>query len=79
MRAADFTELIVPIYARHFNRKDIQGLVSFYKSPVGKKFIDNQGAILKENMAIGMAWRQEISRKIISDLKSKGYTIPNSL
>ena len=79
MRAAEFTELIVPIYAKHFNRKDINGIISFYKSPIGKKLIDNQGVIMKESMAIGMAWGQEISKKILSDLKSKGYKVPNSL
>ncbi len=78
-RTSDFIGLIVPIYARHFNRKDIRGLISFYKSPIGKKFIDNQGAIVKESMAIGMAWGQEVSKKIASDLKSKGYKVPNSL
>jgi hypothetical protein len=79
MRAADLVELVIPIYAKHFNREDIKGLIAFYKSPIGKRFIDNQGAIMKESMAIGMVWGQEVSRKIASELKSKGYEVPNSL
>jgi len=79
MRATELIELVIPIYAKHFNRDDIKGIISFYKSPIGKKFIDNQGAIMKESMAIGMAWGQEISKKIAEDLKSKGYKVPNTL
>jgi len=78
-RTSDFIGRVVPIYSKHFNRKDIRGIISFYKSPIGKKLIDNQGAILKESMAIGMAWGQEVSKKIASDLKSKGYKVPNNL
>jgi len=79
MRAEEFTELVIPIYAKHFDRKDIKGIITFYKSPIGKKLIDNQGAMMKESMAIGLEWGKEVSRKIESDLKSKGYKIPNSL
>ncbi|MFA6148933.1 MAG: DUF2059 domain-containing protein [bacterium] len=79
MRTTDLIGYIVPIYAKHFNRNDIRGLINFYKSPLGKKMIDNQEPILRESMAIGMAWGQEVSRKIASDLKSKGYKVPNNL
>jgi hypothetical protein len=61
MRTADFTELVVPVYAKHFNRNDIKGMITFYKSPVGKKLLENQGAIMRESMAIGMAWGKDIS------------------
>lgn len=79
MRSGDMLELIIPIYAKHFSREDIRGLITFYKSPTGKKFIDKQETIMKESMAIGMAWGQEVSKKIESELKSKGYKVPNSL
>lgn len=79
MRSGDMLELIIPIYAKHFGREDIRDLISFYKSPAGKKFIDKQEILMKESMAIGMAWGQEVSKKIESELKSKGYEIPNSL
>lgn len=79
MRASEFIEFIIPIYAKHFNRKDIKGIMSFYKSPVGRKLIDSQGEIMKESMAVGMAWGQEVSKRIASDLNMKGYKVPNSL
>ena len=78
-RTSDLIGLVVPIYSKHFNREDIRGLISFYRSPVGKKFVDNQGAIMNESMAIGMAWGDEVSKKIESYLKTKGYKVPNSL
>jgi hypothetical protein len=79
MRADDLVELVIPIYIKHFNREDIKGIITFYKTPIGKKLIEHQGAIMKESMAIGMAWGQEVSKKILDDLKSKGYKVPNTL
>ena len=79
MRSGDMLELIIPIYAKHFSREDIRGLITFYKSPAGKKFIDKQETIMKESMEIGMAWGHEVSKKIEAELKSKGYKVPNSL
>lgn len=79
MQANDLVELVIPIYAKHFNRDDIKGLISFYKSPIGKKLVANQGAIMQESMAIGMAWGQEVSKGIEDDLKEKGYKVPNTL
>jgi len=79
MRAKDLIERMVPIYARHFNREDIRALIEFYRSPVGKKYIERQGPIMKESMDVGMRWGQEVSKKVLSDLKSKGYQVPNSM
>lgn len=79
MRGADVVELIIPIYARHYNREDIRGLIAFYKSPLGEKLIASQELIMKESMVIGMKWGQEVARKIISELKSRGYKVPNTM
>src|SRR4030067_3394133 len=35
----DLTELVVPIYDRHFTHDDIKGLLKFYQTPLGQKLI----------------------------------------
>ncbi|HEY3490111.1 MAG TPA: DUF2059 domain-containing protein [Candidatus Deferrimicrobiaceae bacterium] len=79
LRASDLMELVIPIYAKHFNSEDIRGIISFYKSPIGKKYIENQSVIMKESMAIGMAWGKEVANSIKKELKTKGYELPSSL
>lgn len=79
MKADDFVEIIVPIYAKHYTREDIKGLIAFYKTPLGKKVIDKQGLIAQESMAAGMSYGQGISKKIISRILEKGYKLPPNL
>ena len=35
----EMADIIVPIYDKHFTESDIDGLIAFYRTPVGKKFI----------------------------------------
>ncbi len=79
MKADDFVEIVVPIYAKHYTREDIKGLIAFYRTPLGKKVIEKQGLIAKESMAAGMSYGQGVAKKIISRLLEKGYKLPPNL
>ena len=61
--------LIIPVYQKQFSEKDIQELITFYKTPVGQKFIKAQPQILQESMAIGQQWGQALARKVLNDLQ----------
>ena len=71
--ADDLVDLVVPIYAKHFTREDIQGLIKFYQSPLGKKFTSKQGVIMQESMAAGQIWGEGISKKLLKRLADRGY------
>lgn len=47
------TEQLVAIYASHFTRDDIRGLLAFYTSDLGKKALSTLPAILQESMQAG--------------------------
>ncbi len=79
MRTDDFVEIIVPIYAKHYSREDIRGLIAFYGSPLGKKVLEKQGLVAQESMAAGMSYGQGIAKKIISRLLEGGYKLPPDL
>lgn len=44
------TDLWAPIYARHYTRKEIQTLIDFYQSPIGKKSLELFGPINEAGM-----------------------------
>jgi hypothetical protein len=75
MKTSDFVDLVVPIYAKHFTRQDIEGLIGFYKSPLGRKVSEKQGVIAQECMAAGILFGQEVARKVLEELVQRGYQV----
>jgi uncharacterized protein len=60
-------DIIRQSYARYFSDQEIQGLIAFYQSPLGKKVISVMPVVMQENMA----GAQEIMRKEIPILQQR--------
>lgn len=41
---------MIPVYQRHFSKSDINGLMAFYSSPTGQKFLREMPAVTAESM-----------------------------
>ena len=71
---------MIPVYAKYFSVEDLKAINAFYESPAGQRL----GPMMQENMKIGQAWGQEVSQKLIDDLKAElgrkensvGVTVP---
>lgn len=61
---------IIPIYDKHYTEADLDGLIAFYQSDVGKKVTATLPAIMQESMEMGQAWGREIGEKVIKKLKT---------
>jgi hypothetical protein len=64
---------VIPIYEKYYTEDDIDKIILFYNSPVGKKMIEMTPLILQESMTSGKNWSQQIAEIIIQRLKDKGY------
>ena len=70
---------MLPVYQKHFTDSDMQAITAFFESPVGKKFIDENGSMMQEAMAVIMpkmntrmqARMNEMQQRIIDRLKQK--------
>ena len=70
---------MVPVYQKHFTDADMQAITTFFESPVGKKFIDENGPMMKEAMTVIMpklstrmqAQMADMQRRMIERLKQK--------
>lgn len=69
----DLVEMLAPIYQKHLTLKDLQEIVKFYESPVGKKMAAAQPAIVSDSMKVGQQWGMNIAMKVQEALKAKGY------
>lgn len=73
VKADDIVNLIIPIYDKYYSENDIDLLILFYNSPIGKKTIEMMPVITKESMAAGQIWGAEIGKKVRQQLTEKGY------
>jgi len=70
--ARELTRRMVPIYQRHFSAKDIDGLLKFYRSPLGKKVLTAMPAITAESMQLGQDWGHERAQAMLAELRKSG-------
>ncbi len=68
--AEELLELLVPIYVENFEESDLDGLIAFYQSPVGKRYIDKQGLILQQSMLAGQKWGGMLADRAIRQLNA---------
>lgn len=73
MKADDITNLIIPIYDKYYTESDLDQLIVFYNSTIGKKMISTMPQVMQESMIAGQAWGKQISEKVIEQLKAKGH------
>lgn len=73
INANDIENLILPVYDKYYTETDIDQLITFYNSPIGKKMINTMPLVMQESMKAGQNWGREIDEKVLARLKEKGY------
>ena len=51
--------IIAGIYGRHFTRQEVQDLLAFYRTPIGRKLAAHQPVLSQEMQEAAQAWVQE--------------------
>lgn len=69
----DLVEMLIPVYKKHLTIEDLNGLINFYESPAGRKYAEENPAIVQESMAVGQEWGKKIGADLAEKLKEKGY------
>ena len=69
----DVVGMLAPVYSKHLTQADLEGIIKFYETPVGKKMAAAQPGIMSESMKVGQQWGMQIAMKIQGMLKEKGY------
>jgi len=58
----EMLEATVPVYQRHLTKADVKAMVDFYSSPVGRKILREQPAMVQESMQAASGIQQRIAR-----------------
>ena len=66
----EFTALLVPVYAKYYSQAEIQELIAFYQTPLGRKMVATNPAVVQDSMAAGQVWGQQIAQRVITKLQA---------
>jgi hypothetical protein len=69
----DLVDMLVPVYARHLTLDDLQKIIEFYQTPVGKKYAEKTPLIMQESMQVGQQWGMKIGQDFQNKLQEQGY------
>jgi hypothetical protein len=72
-----FIELLVPVYDKHFSNDEIEGMIAFYETPLGKKLVSVLPEIMTESATAGDKYGQQIATKVIQRMQAEG-TFPSA-
>jgi uncharacterized protein len=70
-------ELLIPIYASHLTKAELEGLVRFYQTPLGRRVAEVLPLITQESMQAGQGWGAGIGRQVAESLAQSGVPFPN--
>ncbi len=65
----DLVTKLIPVYKKYLTLEDVEGMIEFYNSPLGKKFAKNTPLIMQESMQVGQQWGMELGKKFEEKLK----------
>ncbi|MDD3108591.1 MAG: DUF2059 domain-containing protein, partial [Alistipes sp.] len=60
----ELMELMVPIYAQFYTEKDMDELIAFYESPIGRKLAASQPQITQQTMLSLQGWTAQFAQKL---------------
>jgi hypothetical protein len=67
---------LVPVYAAHFTLAQLQELVRFYESPLGRRLAEIQPLIAQESMQVGQRWGAVLGALVGDSLARAGVLKP---
>ena len=72
----DMITMAARIYARHMSQPELEQAANFFNSPVGKKYVEVQPAMLDEVVVAMQTWTQTLSSymmtRVHDEMKAKG-------
>lgn len=57
----EVTQLLIPIFAKHFTREELEAILAFYESPAGKAYVQKQ----KEMLPDAQTETSDYTRKVV--------------
>jgi hypothetical protein len=67
----DMISDMIPVYQKYLTKEDLEGITTFYSSPVGQRLLDKTPAMTAEAMTISMQRMQKMMPEIIANMQKR--------
>jgi|SRR5689334_12912621 hypothetical protein len=78
-RFTELTEEVARLYATNFTEQELKEVLAFYKTPSGKKLLNEQPKIVDSSMKFAQDWANKLSDQVIArmreELKKRGHAL----
>lgn len=78
-RFSELTEEVARLYATNFTEQELKEVLTFYKTPTGKKLLNEQPKIVDSSMKFAQEWANKLSDQVIAkmreELKKRGHSL----
>jgi hypothetical protein len=78
-RRNEIIDEIARLYAQRFTEAEMKEVIAFYRTPVGKKFVNDEPAVIDQGLARTQAWSNRLQDDVISrfraEMKKKGHDL----
>jgi hypothetical protein len=65
---AVFVERLVPVYDSLYTAQEVDALIAFYRTPLGRRLIETQPQLMDATMQLGQQWGMELTGQVLVDL-----------
>jgi hypothetical protein len=78
-KRAELLNDIARMYAERFSEQEIKSLITFYKSPLGRKMVTDEPQIIDQSLRYVENWGGNLSDEVLSkfrdEMKKKGHDL----
>ena len=75
----ELVNVFVRTYAQHFTEAELKDLLAFYKTPLGKKILNEEPVAIEEGLKSAQTWADQLSGSVIemyrAEMKKKGHDL----
>jgi hypothetical protein len=78
-RSVEIRDQIARLYTQHFNEQELKDILTFYKSPLGKKMNEEEPKFVDQSMIFVEGWAEKLSEEVLgkfrAEMKKKGHDL----
>jgi hypothetical protein len=78
-RRNEIIDDIARLYAQRFSEAEMKEVINFYRSPVGKKFVNEEPAVIDQGLHRAEAWSRRMAEEVLTrfraEMKKKGHDL----
>jgi len=66
-----FLEMLIPVYDAQLSLEDVNGLIEFYRTPLGRRYVAAQPPLTSEMMRVGQRWAMMVVGQVFMEMSNK--------